>query len=417
MSVEGGRSAQHDPPAPLHGVRVIEVGSFIAGPFCAAQLADLGADVVKVEQPDVGDHVRQIGPFVDGESSAFVRLNRNKQSLAVDLKTEEGKAIFRRMVRGADVVVENLRPGSMAALDLGYSSLTKLNPRLVYFVASGWGQDGVLSQAPGLDIMAQARSGLMSITGPARGGPVKVGVPICDLVCALYGALAVVAALRARDENNRGQLVDVSLFEAGVSLSVWEAAEFFATSRVPKRLGSAHQRAAPYQAVRSADGWFTVGATTQHSWRALCSAIDLPSLLSDARFLDVNARHRHRATLARLVEKVTRTEPTRHWIELLTDRGIPCAPIQDYSAVYGDRALTDREYFWDAPHPTLNRVRQLGSPMRFGATRTVRRRAGPLLGEDTAAILAGLGYKPEAIASLAARGTVKLAPAPPPRGD
>src|SRR5260370_403512 len=217
----------------------------MAGPFCAMQLADVGADVIKVENRDGGDVARDSAPFLDGESSPFVRLNRNRRSLVLDLKPPEGKEIFRQLVQGADVVVENLRPGTMADLELDYRRLSALHPGLVYVAASGWGQTGPYSQLAGLDIMAQAMSGLMSITGEPDGNPVKVGVPICDLVCALYGTIGALAALRVREETGRGQFIDVSLFESGVSLEVWEAGRYFATGEVPKPLGSAHQVSEP----------------------------------------------------------------------------------------------------------------------------------------------------------------------------
>ena len=260
--------------AALAGLRVIEVGNFMAAPFCTMQLADLGADVVKVENPDGGDQVRTTGPFLDGESSSFIRLNRNKRSLALDLKAPAGKEIFRKLVQSADVLVENLRPGTMKDLELDWPRLSALNPRLVYVAASGWGQDGPYAQRPGLDIIAQGMSGLMSITGVEGGAaPVKIGVPMTDLACALYGALGAMAALRVRDRTGRGQFVDVSLFEAGVSFAVWEAGRFFATGEVPKPLGSAHQTSAPYQALKASDGFFTIGATSVPNWRALCNEI------------------------------------------------------------------------------------------------------------------------------------------------
>src|ERR1700687_2208398 len=277
----------------------------MAGPFCGMPLADLAADVIKVEPPDGGDQVRTMAPLLDGEGSAFVRLNRNKRSIALNLKSAEGKEIFRKLVRTADVVVENLRPGTMADLELGYEALRKLAPGLVYVAASGWGQDGPLSARPGMDIMAQARSGLMSITGTPGGDPVKVGVPVADLVCALYGALAAVAALYARREAGEGEFIDVSLLEAGVSLAVWEAASFFATGAIPQPSGSAHQSAAPYQAFRAADGWLTIGATTRPNWTALCGALGLQSLLEDERYLDSNRRYRNREALAATIESVT----------------------------------------------------------------------------------------------------------------
>ena len=318
---------QHQPTnPPLSGVRVLEVGNFMAGPFCGMQLADLGADVIKVENPDGGDMVRSSAPFVDGESSNFIRLNRNKRSLAVDLKHARGNEIFVRLARTADVVVENLRPGAMARLGLDYARLKEVNPRLVYVAASGWGQDGPLAQLSGLDIMAQARSGLMSITGEPNGGPVKVGVPICDLVCALYGALAAVSALAARERTGRGQLIDVSLFESAMSLAVWEAGKYFATGEVPVRHGSAHQNSAPYQAIRAEDGWFTVGATSARNWQSLCRAIGLERQQRDPRYADPNVRLENRQQLIAEIEAITITQPVEHWIGLLEKEGVPCAP-------------------------------------------------------------------------------------------
>jgi crotonobetainyl-CoA:carnitine CoA-transferase CaiB-like acyl-CoA transferase len=392
---------------PLADVRVLEVGNYMAGPFCGMQLADLGAEVIKIEQPDGGDQVRLAGPFLDGESSAFVRLNRNKRSLVLDLKSSSGKEVFRRLVRTADVVVENLRPGTMRDLELDYARLAELNPGLVYVAASGWGQDGPLSPLAGLDIMAQARSGLMSITGTPGGDPVKVGVPVCDLVCALYGALAAVSALRARERTGRGQYIDVCLLEAGVSLGVWEAGKYFATGEIPAPLGSAHQVNAPYQAVRAQDGWFTIGATSTRNWAAFCAAVGLERLMGDPRYADTNTRHANREALIAEIEELTRTRPMAHWIALLEDAGVPCAPIQHYGQVFTDPHLLARAFFWDAPHPTLGSVRQLGSPMRFSQTPVRRDKAGPLFGEDSEAVAGSLGYSEQKVAALVAEGVIK----------
>ena len=392
--------------APLTGVRVLEVGNYMAGPFCAMQLADLGAEVIKVENPAGGDQVRLSAPLIDGEGSAFVRLNRNKRSLALDLKAAEGKKIFRKLVAGTDVVVENLRPGTMMDLGLDYDSLRAINGRLIYVAASGWGQDGPLSDRPGLDIMAQARSGLMSITGRAGDDPVKVGVPVCDLACALYGALAAVSALYARRETGKGQYIDVSLLESGVSLAIWEAGAYWATGEIPRPQGSAHQSSAPYQAFRAADGWLTIGATTRPNWTAMCGALGLERLLTDDRYADSNSRFANRASLVEAIEAVTQTGTVAHWLGLLDAGGVPCAPIQDFGQVFNDDHLVARGYFWDAPHPKLGEVRQLGSPMRFSDTPARRDRAGPMLGEDSAAVLVELGYDPAAVDDLMGRGVV-----------
>jgi crotonobetainyl-CoA:carnitine CoA-transferase CaiB-like acyl-CoA transferase len=377
---------------PLDGIRVLEVGNFMAGPFCTMQLADLGADVVKIENPAGGDNVRLTGPFLDGESSNFIRLNRNKRSLALDLKPAEGKAIFLRLAQRADVIVENLRPGTMADLELNYPRLSRENPGLVYVAASGWGQTGPYSELAGLDIMAQGMSGLMSITGTAGGEPVKVGVPICDLVCALYGALAAVSALRARERDGKGQFIDVSLFEAGVSLAVWEAGRYFATGEVPMPLGSAHQSTAPYQAFRASDGFFTAGVPSPNLWSAFLGVVGLEELEGDPRFATNADRHGHRAELIPLIEAVTARRSRAGWIEAFQRAGVPCGAIQTYDQVFDDPHLAERGYFWDGAHPALGPIRQLGSPMRLAGTPPRRDSAGPTLGQHSAEVLAEIGY-------------------------
>jgi crotonobetainyl-CoA:carnitine CoA-transferase CaiB-like acyl-CoA transferase len=396
------------PESALAGIRVVEVGNFMAAPFCTLQLADLGADVVKIENPDGGDQVRHTAPFLRGESSSFVRLNRNKRSLALDLKAQRGKEIFRRLIGKADVLVENLRPGTMADLELDYPRLAALNPRLVYVAASGWGQDGPYAQRPGLDIMAQGMSGLMSITGEEGGkAPVKVGVPLTDLACALYGALAALAALRVRDRTGEGQFIDVSLLEAGVSFAVWEAGRYFATGEVPKPLGSAHQTSAPYQAVRAADGFFTLGATTARNWEACCDVFGLVGLKQDPRFVQNHLRHQNRSELIPLIEAVTVRRPARHWVDALEQAGVPSGMLQTYDQVFNDPHLNARGFFPEAPHPTLGPVKQIGSPMRLSATPPRMDRAGPLLGEHSAQVLGELGYSHDEIGKLAAAGVIR----------
>lgn len=393
-------------PAPLVGVRVLEIGQFMAAPFATMQLADLGADVIKIENPTGGDPVRQTGPFLDGESSPFVRLNRNKRSVAVDLKSDEGKQVFRRLIESADVLVENLRPGTLRRLGFGWEAARAINPRLVYVSASGWGQDGPLAQLPGLDIMAQARSGLMSITGTPDGDPVKVGVPICDLVCALYGALAATAALQAREHTGEGQHIDVSLYESGVSFAIWEAGKYWATGEVGRPLGSAHQSTAPYQAVRTSDGFVTLGAVTPKTWQGMCEALDLPHLLEDPGYASAFDRHARRDTLIPAIEESTTQRTTEEVVAALDAAGVPCAPIATMDQVFTDDHLDRRGYYWDASHPSLGPVRQLGSPMRFGATPAVRRSAGPALGADTRDVLTEAGMSEEELETLLEAGVV-----------
>jgi crotonobetainyl-CoA:carnitine CoA-transferase CaiB-like acyl-CoA transferase len=401
----------HEPP--LAGIRVLEVGNYMAAPFCGMQLADLGAEVIKVEHPDGGDPVRATGPFVQGEGTHFIRLNRNKKSLAIDLKSADGKRVFRKLASTADVLLENLRPGTMKDLELEYDRLRELSPRLIYVSLSGWGQDGPMSQLAGLDIMAQARGGLMSITGLPDGDPVKVGVPISDLTCGLYGALSVTAALEARHRTGRGQYVDVCLFESAVSLAIYEAGNYFATGAIPKPQGSAHQNGAPYQAVRSADGWFTIGVPSVALWKAFCRALNLEWMEQDPRFAERNTRFRNRPALIAEIEAVTSTQPTDHWLAVLQEAGVPCAPIQHFGQVFNDPQLLARDFFWDAPHPRVGAVRQLGSPMRLSDTPVRRDRAAPLFGEHSEAVLRDAGFSQEEVQALLAAGVIKT-PSPSP---
>ncbi len=404
-------SPEPEPQPPLAGVTVLEVGVFMAAPFAAMQLADLGARVVKVEDPRSGDPVRASGPFLDGESSPYLRLNRNKESVALDLKSATGKAAFLALVEQADVVLENLRPGAMARLGLDAEGIWAVNPRVVYASGSGWGQDGPLAPLPGLDIMAQARSGIMSITGTPGGEPVKVGVPVCDLVCGLYLALAVTAALRERDRAGVGQAVDVSLLEAGVSLAVWEAGTYFATGEVGAPLGSAHQSQAPYQAFQTADGWLTIGANTPNTWAGLCRTLDMADELAEEGYADATRRHARRGELLDVIESRSRTWTTADLLDALGEAGVPCAPINDYGQVFTDDHLLARNFFWDAEHPVLGPVRQIGTPMRLSRSPAVHGVAGPPLGADTRAVLLRSGVPADVVDAIAGpAGTPETAP-------
>ncbi|MQA97732.1 MAG: CoA transferase [Streptosporangiales bacterium] len=389
---------------PLDGIRVLEIGAYMAAPFATMQLADLGAEVIKIENPEGGDPVRGTGPHLDGHSSPFARLNRNKRSVALDLKSDDGIAALRELIGTADVLVQNLRPGALDRLGLGYDAVSALNPRLIYVSVSGWGQDGPLAALPGLDIMAQARGGLMSITGAEGGEPAKVGVPICDLTCGLYAALGTVSALRARDLTGEGQHLDVSLYESGVSYAIWEAGKYFATGEVGGPLGSAHQTSAPYQAIRTADGWCTVGAVSPKTWQGFCTALGLTELLDDPGYTEPGDRHARRAELIPAIEAVTTGMTTDEVVTALQAAGVPCVPINRYDEVFTDDHLRSRDFFWQAEHPVLGTVEQLGSPMRLGGTPPRRGPAGPLLGADTTDVLRELGYPRQAIDRLIAEG-------------
>jgi crotonobetainyl-CoA:carnitine CoA-transferase CaiB-like acyl-CoA transferase len=389
---------------PLSGVTVIEIGNFLAAPFAAMQLADLGAQVIKVESPRGGDAVRAVGPFLAGESSSFMRINRNKQSIALDLRAAGGLTAARTLIERADVLIENLRPGAMDQLGLGYEELRPRNPRLIYASVTGWGRTGPLARQAGLDIMAQARSGLMSINGQPGGEPSKVAVPICDLVSALYLALGIVAALRARDRDGVGQAVEVSLYESGVSFAVWEAGKFFATGEVPMPQGSAHQSMAPYQAIATRDGHITIGAITPKTWSSFCAALRLEDLAADARLDTASSRHEQRELLISEIERVTKKWGKQELAEALAATGVPCAPLATYDEVFTDQNLVDGGFYWEAEHPVLGQVRQLGSPVHLSRTPLRRGQAGPALGLDTRTVLTAAGLPASEIDALLRSG-------------
>ena len=317
--------------------------------------------------------------------------------------------MFRRLAKQADIIVENMRPGTMADLELDYPRLAADNPGLVYVAASGWGQDGPYSQLAGLDIMAQAMSGLMSITGEPGRAPVKVGVSISDLTAGLYATIGIMGALAVRERDGRGQMVDVSMFESSVSLAVWEAGTHFTTGEVPRAAGSAHKLVGPYQAVRAADGHFVIGATTPPNWTAFCRALGLERLVADPRFADATARREHADALIPLIEEVTAAtvkKPSAYWVERLQHAGVPCGKLQNYAQVFADPHLVARDYFVDVPHPKLGPTRVLGSPMRLSRTPVHMRHAAPMLGEHSREVLGEAGYSEQQIEKLADLGVI-----------
>src|SRR5581483_2240272 len=342
--------------APLAGYRLLELANFMAAPFAATVLADLGMDVVKVEPPGSGDHTRGTPPYLDGHSAGFLALNRNKRSVALDLKRAEGREIFFRLAATADVVLENFRPGTVADLGVDYEAVRRVRLEVVDCSVSGFGQSGPDSARAGLDLVVQAESGLMSINGHPGQAPAKVGVPIADLTAALFAANAIQAALHHRRDSGRGQRIDISMLESALALGVWETSGYLADGRVPQPTGSAHRSGAPYQAYRTADGYVTLGATTPRLWEALCRLLERPDLLDDPRFGDNAARVAQRFALAEEIERVTQRHPTAHWKERLDAAGIPCGVLQGYDQVLASAQIRAREVVVELPHPDLGRV-------------------------------------------------------------
>jgi formyl-CoA transferase len=377
---------------PLAGIRVIDFTQAMAAPFGTMNLADMGADVIKLEPPGTGEPTRELSSVrVRGHSATFMTMNRDKRGLTVDLKRPEGVEIVRRLARTADVFVQNYRPGVAERLGLGWDALRAVNPRLVYCAVSGFGATGPYAPRGGYDLIAQGMSGVISVTGE-EGAPAKSGVPLSDLCAGLFAAYGILCALEHRDRTGQGQLVDTSLLEAAMALTVWEAAEYWVTGAAPRPLGSAHRLTAPYQALRAADGWFTVGANNDRLFEALARAIERPDLAEDARFRTGAGRMEHRAALIEAIEKTTVGQPRAHWLARLERAGVPGGPINDYAEALSDPHALARDMVVELEHPGAGRIKALGIPVKLSDTPGAVDRAAPLLGQHTAEILAELGY-------------------------
>ena len=394
-------------PLPLEGVRVLEASQVMAGPYCALLLGDMGADVVKVEKPRGGDDSRRMGPpFISGESAAFLAINRNKRSLALDLKQPAGQAVFRRLASRADILVENFRPGTLGGLGLGYDDLAAEHPELIYCSISGYGQTGPDRERGGYDLVAQGAAGLMSITGHPGQPPVKVGVPVADLNAGMYAAYGILCAYIHRLKSGQGQYVDTSLLEGGLAYTVWESAMFFATGATPPPMGSAHRLAAPYQAFKTSDGYITIGAANQANWELLCEALGRPELVADPRYRDNPARTRQAPDLARELEQTFEQRSTREWLERMEAIGLPAGPVNDMPAVYADPQVQARGMLVELDHPTAGRVKHIGVPVKLSRTPGSVRRPAPTLGQHTDEILAEAGLAPAEIGALRAEGVI-----------
>lgn len=391
---------------PLDGIRVLELANFMAGPYTGMLLADMGADVVKVENPKGGDFARQNPPFVEGESAGFMALNRNKRSLTLNLKHPRGRELFLQLAREADVVLENFRPGTMADLGIDATTLRALNPRLIYCSASAYGRSGPYSQKAGFDLIAQGLSGLMSFTGEPGGRPVKVGVPVADLTCALFSVYGILSALLVRERTGQGQEVESNLLESALALAIWETSGYFVTGEVPGPLGSAHRTNAPYQAIGTADGAITIGASTPNTWTGLCAVLGRPELATDERFCDNPRRKANERELIEMIEAITVAHPSAYWLERLEEAGVPCGRLNTIATVVEDPHIVERGFIIDVEHPRAGRTRATGFPVRLTETPAGLRRPAPVLGQHTDEILTEMGYSPDDLITLRAGGVL-----------
>jgi crotonobetainyl-CoA:carnitine CoA-transferase CaiB-like acyl-CoA transferase len=395
---------------PLKGIKVVELAQIMAGPTCGMLLADMGADVIKVEKLPGGDDTRSYSePQVNGESAAFMILNRNKRGIAVNLKKPGGLEVVKKLLSTADVVTENYRKGTLDKLGLGWDLLHELNPRLVYCAISGYGRTGPYADKGGFDLIAQGVAGLMSVTGEPGGPPVKSGTPIADINAGIFASLGIVSALFARNTTGRGQMVDTSLMEAGVQQMYWQAAIHFATGANPGPSGSAHILTAPYQAFPTADGWINLGGANQSNWERIVRAIGMPELAADERFRNNTERMRNLKALVPILGDALKKKTSAHWISVFEAEGVPVGPVNKTSDMVSDPQVKAREMVIEVEHPKAGRVKAIGHPVKFSETKVEASRPAPLLGQHTREVLKDLGYDDARIDALAQEGAVQCA--------
>jgi crotonobetainyl-CoA:carnitine CoA-transferase CaiB-like acyl-CoA transferase len=391
----------------LDGYRVLDLSRILSGPYCTMVLADFGADVIKVERPGSGDDTRAWGPpFVDGESAYYLSINRNKRSITVDLGQEEGREIIYALTRDSDAVIENFRPGTADRVGVGYERLRQENARLIYCSISGFGQAGPYRDRPGYDALAQAMSGMMSITGEPGGPPMKHGMSIADIGAGMWAAVAIITALLARERIGEGQYIDISLLDAQISWLTYAAGNFFATGENPGRYGSAHPSIVPYQPFETADGYLMLAVGNDRIWRQFLEVANRSELGTQPGFATSAERVVNRDEVIAVVAEIMRGRTTSEWTRVLENAGIPAGPINTIEQALRDPHVLAREMAVTLAHPTVGSVSMTGNPAKFSATPAEMRSAPPLLGQHTDEILHSLGYTESRIAELRARAVV-----------
>jgi crotonobetainyl-CoA:carnitine CoA-transferase CaiB-like acyl-CoA transferase len=392
---------------------VVELAHIMAGPVCGMMLADMGAEVIKVEKLAGDDTRRMLPPDIKGEPAAFMMMNRNKRGIALDLKHPDGREALLRLLDKADVVIENYRKGTMEKLGLGYDRLKQRNPGLIYCEISGFGRSGPYAERGGFDLVAQGMSGLMSITGEGPGRPpVKVGAPVTDITAGILGAMGVAAAYARKLQTGEGQKVDTSLFEAGIVHTYWQSAIAFATGVSPGAMGSAHPLNAPYQAFRTADGWINIGAANQKNWERLLDILDHRELRDDPRFASNDRRMANLPALEEALNRIFATRSTAEWLELLEAGGFPAGPVLSIAEMHQDPQALAREMVVETAHPVAGPVKALGLPVKFSGTPGGVRRAAPLLGQHSREILAEAGFTRAEIDRMVEEGATIAAEVP-----
>ena len=393
---------------PIAGVRVLELAQIMAGPACGLMLADLGAEVIKIEKTAGGDDTRKfLPPDINGESAAFMMMNRNKKGLALNLKEQEGINIFKKMVEQSDVVIENFRKGTLEKLGIGYEDLKKINPKIILCEISGYGRTGPYADKGGFDLVAQGMSGLMSITGESSDKPpMKVGAPLTDITAGILGATGVLAALISRDKTGKGQRVDTSLYEAGIIHTYWQSAIAGATGKSPGPLGSAHPLTAPYQAFKTKDNWITIGASNQNNWMNLLNAIERVDLQEDDRFKDNNSRMKNLEALAPILQEELLKKTSNEWIKIFDEKGLPCGPINSITEMHNDPHTLDRKMVIEVDNKKAGKSKAIGMPIKFSDTNANTEIGAPNFGQHTDEILIQFGYSADQIKDYKDKGIV-----------
>ncbi len=396
------------PSGPLAGMKVIELAHIMAGPVCGLMLADMGADVIKVEKAKGGDDSRRfLPPDIEGESAAFMMMNRNKRGIAIDLKSKTGRDVLLRLLKDADCVIENYRRDTMQKLGLGYETLRAVNPGLIYCEISGFGRTGPYADRGGFDLIAQGMSGLMSITGEGPGRPpVKVGAPVSDITAGILAAMGCASAYAHKLKTGEGQRVDTSLFEAAITQTYWQSAIAFATDESPGPMGSAHPLNAPYQAFQTQDGWVNLGAANQTNWVRTLGVLDADELQEDPRFESNQARMTNRLELEAVLNGYFRHRTTDAWIEALEAAGVPAGPVLSIGEMHQDPQALAREMVVETEHPVAGIVKTIGAPVKFHGSPGGVKRSAPLFGQHTREVLAQAGFTEDQIQSFVADGAV-----------
>jgi len=396
-------------PGPLQGIRVLDLSRVLTGPFCTMTLGDLGAEIIKIEMPKIGDETRRWGPpFVAGESAYFLSVNRNKKSITLDLSSEKGREILYALAEKSDVLIENFKPGDTDRLKIDYATMAKNFPRLIYCSITGYGHTGEYRDRVAYDLVLQGMGGLMGITGEHGRPPVRIGVAVLDIGAGMYAAIAILSALIAREKTGKGQWIDISLLDSAVSWMTYMAGYYFLTGKNPEKLGSAHPTIVPYQCFETSDGRFiTVAVGNDKQFRNFCNAINMDELADDSRFSTNPSRVAHRGQLIPTLEGVIKRKTRDEWLRILNEAEVPGGPVYSISEIFSDPQVLQRDMLVKVPHPTAGEVHQIGIPMKFSDTNAEIKSAPPLLGEHIEEVLSRLlGYNQKQISELKNEGIV-----------